>query len=166
MNIGGLIQPAARRRIVSCVEKRLLVRCFSTRFTGTPGSPIKRNRAKDGVPIAGHKPIEQIAEGLDQWKAQEEQEDPPALETRQESHKGIESAGNLPVRMDQEGGVRTTCPIALPQGLLGLVALIGNHPNRGGISVSFQSFEAHLGCDTEAALAVIDQKTGLRGSVG
>jgi len=50
---------------------RLFVRCFSTRCTGILGSPRKRNFAKDGVPVPGHKPIQQIAEGLDQWKTQE-----------------------------------------------------------------------------------------------
>ena len=63
--------------------------------------------------------------------------------------------------MDQEGGVGTTWPIALPQGLLGLVALIRNHPYRGGIRMSLQSLKALLGSDTEAALAVVNQKTGL-----
>jgi hypothetical protein len=36
------------------------------------GSPRKRDFAKDGIPVPGHKPIQQIAEGLDQWKAQED----------------------------------------------------------------------------------------------
>jgi hypothetical protein len=49
-----------------------LGRCFSTWCTGMLGSPRKRNFAKDGIPVPGHKPIQQIAEGLDQWKAQED----------------------------------------------------------------------------------------------
>ena len=91
---------------------------------------------------------------------------PPTLEAWQEGQKGIEPTGNLPVRTDQEGGVGTTWPIALPQGLPGLFALIRNHPYRGGIRVIPQSLKALLGSDTEAALAVVDQKTGLRRSVG
>ena len=61
-----------RWRIVSRVGKRLLVRCFSTRGTGILGSSRKRNLAKDGIPVPGHKPIEQIAEGLNQCEAQED----------------------------------------------------------------------------------------------
>jgi hypothetical protein len=49
-----------------------LRRCFSTRCTGILGSPSKRNFAEDGIPIPGHKPIQQIAEGLEKWKAQED----------------------------------------------------------------------------------------------
>jgi len=78
------------------------------------------------------------------------------LEARQEGQEGIEPTGNLSVRTDQEGDVGTTWPIALPQGLLGLFALIWNHAYRGGIRVSPQSLKALLGCDTEAALAVVD----------
>jgi hypothetical protein len=47
-----------------------------------------------------------------------------------------------------------------PQRLPGLFALIWNHSYRGGICVRL------FGGDTEAALAIVDQKTGLRFAVG
>jgi hypothetical protein len=122
--------------------------------------------AEDGIPVPGHKPIQQVTDGLDQWKAQEGGEYPAALEARQKGQKGIEPMVNFPIGTNQEGGVGTTWPITLPQGLLGLFALIRNHPDRGGIWVSPQTFEAFLGSDTETALAVVDQKTCLRRSVG
>jgi hypothetical protein len=122
--------------------------------------------AEDGIPVPGHKPIQQVADGLDQWKAQEGGEDPATLEARQEGQKGIEPMGNFPIGTDQKGGVGTTWPITLTQDLLGLFALIRNHPDGGGIWLSPQTFEAFLGGDTEAALAVVDQKTCLRRSVG
>jgi hypothetical protein len=122
--------------------------------------------AEDGIPVPGHKPIQQIAEGFDQWEAQEGGENPTTLEARKEGQKSIKPMGNFPIGTDQEGGVRTTWPITLPQGLFGLFALIRNHPYGGGIWLSPQTFEALLGGDTEAALAVVDQKTSLRRSVG
>ena len=50
---------------------RLFGRCFSTRCTGILGSLRKRNFAEDGISVPGHKPIQQISEGLYQWKVQE-----------------------------------------------------------------------------------------------
>jgi len=73
----------------------------------------KRNCAEDGVPVPGHKPVQQIAEGFNQWNAQENGEDSSTLEARKKGQKSIEPTGNLSVRMDQEGGVGTTWPIAL-----------------------------------------------------
>jgi len=46
---GGLFQHLVRRRIVSRVEKRLLVRCVPTQVTGILGNPRKRNFAKEKV---------------------------------------------------------------------------------------------------------------------
>src|SRR4026208_2501822 len=74
--------------------------------------------------------------------------------------------GDFPVRMDQKGGVGTTWPPTLSQGLLSLLALIRNHPNRSGIRVSLQSPQALLGRDAKTASAAVDQKTGFRGPVG
>ena len=62
----------ARHAESGLARRRLLGRCFSTRCIGILGSPRKRDFAKDGIPVPGHKPIQQIAEGLDQWKAQED----------------------------------------------------------------------------------------------
>jgi hypothetical protein len=59
------------KRIVSRAKSPLLVRGFSTWRTGILGDPRERNFAKDGITVPGHEPIQQIAEGLDQWKAQE-----------------------------------------------------------------------------------------------
>ena len=91
---------------------------------------------------------------------------PAPRDTRQESQKGIEPTGNFPARTDQEGSVGTTRPIVLPQSLFGLFALIRNHPYWCRIRVSFRLLKALLSGDTEAALAFVGQKTGLRHSVG
>jgi hypothetical protein len=50
---------------------RLFWRCFLTRFSWVLGAPLKRDLAKNGISVPGHKPIQQIAEGLNYWKAQE-----------------------------------------------------------------------------------------------
>jgi hypothetical protein len=56
---------------VLCAKSILFVNDFSTRSIRTLGSPGKRDFAEDGIAIPGHKPIQQIANGLNEWKAQE-----------------------------------------------------------------------------------------------
>jgi len=125
-------------------------------FTGVTGTSRKRNFAKNYVSVTGNKPIQQVTEGLDQRKAQDNGEDPPTLKARQEGQKGIEPTSNLPIGMYEESNMGATRPINFSQSLLGLFALIGHHAHRRGIGVRLQSFEAFLRGDTQAAFAVID----------
>jgi hypothetical protein len=86
----------------------------------------------------------------------------PALQTRQEGQKGIQPTGYLTIGADQERDVGTTWSITLSQGLLGFLTLIWNHPYRGNTGMSLQPFKTLLGGDTQSALSIVDQKTGLR----